>query len=489
MNIPEFKEFASASIDYIADYCENIRQLPVLPDVEPGYLSKALPKRAPEKGESWKTIMEDINKSIVPGLTQWHSPFFHAFFPTGQSYPAIVGELLMAGIGAVATKWESSPAVVELEVRVMDWLAKILGLPEEFLNCSEGPGGGLIQNAASDSTLVGILSGIYKKIQQLIDEGSPLLEWQIREKLVAYTSKESNSSVEKSGMIASVKMRLLSTDPEGSLRGPTLEDAIRNDKAAGLIPFCVVASLGTTGTCSMDNIKEIGQICSKEKLWLHIDAAYAGTAFACPEYRYILNGIENVDSFNFNPHKWMLVNGDCSAMWFRNCRYVEEAFKTKATLKVPKYQPEFEHMQIPDVRRFRALKLWFVIRIYGVDGIQKHVRRQVNLAKYLKELVDADPRFEVVISNLGVVCFRLLAEDSITQAILERITKRKNIYIMPYYFKSQLLFRFVVCSRFTLREDIDKSWNEISTQTSEVLKILGKKYCRNVERMCGSKGM
>lgn len=297
-------------------------------------------------------------------------------------------------------------------------------------------------------------------------------EWEIRGKLVAYTSKESNSSVEKSGLIASVKMRLLQTDSEGSLRGTTLSEAIKKDKEDGLIPFCVVASLGTTGTCAMDNIEELGRICQKENMWLHIDAAYAGTALACPEYRYLLNGIEYVDSFNFNPHKWMLVNGDCSAMWFRNCKYVEEAFKTKASLKVPQFEPELEHRQIPDVRRFRALKLWFVIRIYGVEGIQKHVRHQLALAKHLEDLVRADSRFEVVISSLGVICFRLLADESVTHVILDRIAERRKIYIMPYYYKSQLLFRFVVCSRFTQYEDINISWEEISSQTTEVLKSL-----------------
>ncbi|XP_066246339.1 3,4-dihydroxyphenylacetaldehyde synthase-like isoform X2 [Euwallacea similis] len=432
--------------------------------------------------------MEDINKTIVPGLTHWHSPYFHAFFPTGQSYPAIVGELFMAGIGAVATEWESSPAVVELEVRVMDWLAKILGLPEEFLNCSEGPGGGLIQSAASESTLVGILSAKHKKIQQLKTEGTPFPDWEAEEKLVAYTSNESNSSVEKSGLIASVKMRLLPTDSEGSLRGDVLHEAIKKDKEQGLIPFCVVASLGTTGTCAMDNLEEIGQICTDEKMWLHIDAAYAGTALACPEYRYLLKGIEYVDSFNFNPHKWMLVNGDCSAMWFRNCKFVEEAFKAKATLKVPVFEPELEHRQIPDVRRFRALKLWFVIRIYGVRGIQNHVRHHIGLATYLEGLVKADKRFKVVISTLGVVCFRLLREESVTHVILERIAKRKNIYIMPYYYKGQLLFRFVVCSRFTQQEDIDKSWSEILSQTNEVLKEFEDDNikCRKIDRAIGT---
>ncbi|CAG9772026.1 unnamed protein product [Ceutorhynchus assimilis] len=482
MNIDEFKKFAGASIDYIADYCENIRDVAVLPNVEPGYLSQQLPKRAPEQPEHWTKLMTDLDESIKPGLTHWHSPYFHAYFPTAQSYPAIIGELFMAGIGAVGTDWESSPAIVELEVRVMDWLAKILGLPEEFLNCSDGPGGGVIQNAASDSTLVGLLSASDKKIKQLKRLDPRTTKSEIRGKLVAYTSKESNSSVEKSGLIASVKMRLLPTDSEGSLRGRALNEAVSKDLAEGLIPFCVVASLGTTGTCAMDNVEELGEICLKQGMWLHVDAAYAGTALACPEYRYLLKGIEYVDSFNFNPHKWMLVNGDCSAMWFRNCKYVEEAFEKKSTLS-QSVVPEIERWQIPNVRRFRALKLWFVIRIYGVDGIQKHVRHHVSLAKHFEALVNADERFEVVISSLGVVCFKLLRDEALTQVILEKIAKRKNIFIMPYYYKSQLLFRFVVCSRFTQYEDIDKSWQEILSQTDEVLSKKGE-MCKEVDNIC-----
>ncbi|KAF7277168.1 hypothetical protein GWI33_009347, partial [Rhynchophorus ferrugineus] len=213
-------------------------------------------------------------------------------------------------------------------------------------------------NAASESTLVGLLSGRHKKIKEIKETQEKLQEWEIREKLVAYTSKESNSSVEKSGLIASVKMRLLPTDDEGSLRGDVLDEAIRIDKENGLIPCCVVASLGTTGTCAFDNIEELGQICKRENMWLHIDAAYAGTALSCPEYRYLLNGIEYVDSFNFNPHKWFLVNGDCSAMWFRNTKHVEEAFKYKEAMEASVFEPQLELWQIPDRRRFRALKLW-----------------------------------------------------------------------------------------------------------------------------------
>ncbi|XP_060516895.1 aromatic-L-amino-acid decarboxylase-like [Cylas formicarius] len=470
MNVQEFKEFANASIDYLADYFENIRDRPVLSNVEPGYLSQALPKNAPNEPENWHNILNDIDKIIVPGLTHWHSPYFHAFFPTANSYPGIIGELFIAGLGTLTTNWESNPACVELETRVMDWLAKILGLPEYFQNMAEGPGGGVIQNAASDSTLVGILAAKHRKLKQLQQAGTELKEWEIRGKLVAYTSRESNSSVEKSGLLASIKMRLIQTDPAGSLRGKVLLETIQKDKNDGFIPFAVVATLGTTGTCAFDNLEEIGEICREERLWLHVDAAYAGTALACPEYRYIIKGIEYVDTFNFNPHKWMLVNADCSAMWFKNCSEVEDAFKIKPTLGESHQLPELEHWQIPDCRRFRSLKLWFVIRSYGIEGIQKHVRHQVALAKHLEHLVKSDERFQIIISSLGVVCFKLLGGETLTKKVLERIKSRSKIYIMPYYYQDELLFRFVVCSRITELEDINTTWKEITSQTTEVMK-------------------
>ncbi|XP_023310643.1 aromatic-L-amino-acid decarboxylase-like [Anoplophora glabripennis] len=467
MNIEEFREFGKASVDYIADYFENIRKINVMSNVEPGYLKKELPEETPLSGESWQKVLEDVDKVIVPGLTHWHSPNFHGYFPTANSFPGIVGELFLSGLGCISKDWETNPACVELEVRMMDWLGKILGLPEEFLNETEGPGGGIIQNAASEATLVGLLCGKEKTVKDTV-LSSNLTEEYIRTKLVAYTSKESNSSVEKAGLLASVPMRLLPTDENGSLRGHTLFTAIKKDKESGLIPCCVVATLGTTGTCAFDNLEEVGEICHKEGVWLHIDAAYAGAAFACPEYRYLMKGVENVDSFNFNPHKWMLVNSDCSAMWFKDTKSVEKAFKVKSTLpKVPTFEPEIHHWQIPTTRRFRALKLWFVLRIYGVEGIQQHIRRQIGLAKFFEQLVTSDGRFEVCISSMGLVCFRLKGEDCLTRALLDGVSNRKKIFLMPYILREKLVVRFVICSRFTQKDDILFAWNEIISVVEE----------------------
>ncbi|CAG9854375.1 unnamed protein product [Phyllotreta striolata] len=484
MNVEEFREFGKASVDYIADYIENIRKKRVLPSVEPGYLKNEIPETAPPSGEQWRNVLSDVDRVILPGLTHWHSPHFHAYFPTANSFPGVVGELFLSGLGCVSTDWQSNPACVELEVRMMDWLAKMLGLPEHFLNESEGPGGGVIQNAASESTLVGVLSAKQKTVEMVLKEHPHLTDVDVKAKLVTYSSKESNSSVEKASLLASVPMRLLPTDAECRLRGNVLQEAIDKDKTKGLIPCCVVASLGTTGTCGFDDLEEIGRICRKENIWLHVDAAYAGAALVCPEYRYLLKGIEYVDSFNFNPHKWFLTNSDCSAMWFKNTKDAEAAFKVKATIpEEPLFEPQIENWQIPTTRRFRALKLWFVMRLYGVEGIQRHIRQQVSLAKYLEQLVRADEKFELLVSRLGVVGFRIKGRDYLTQMLLNKITERKNLYLMPYYFQNKLMVRFVVCSRLTEKEDIDFAWNEIKCITNEMqTNIINNRKLINVKK-------
>ncbi|CAH1960114.1 unnamed protein product [Acanthoscelides obtectus] len=479
MDVDEFREFGKAAVDYIADYFQTIRDRPVLPSVHPGYLGELLPKEPPQTGESWQEVLQDVDRIIMPGLTHWHSPKFHAYYPTAHSFPAVVGEMMSAGFGCVGLNWVASPAYTELEVVMMNWLGKLLGLPEEFLNCSDGPGGGVIQ-----VTLRFLLCLFW-----MTWEVDPTLkEADIKGKLVAYSSDQSNSSVEKSGLLGSMPMRLLPADKEGKhnqcrLRGSTLREAVEKDKADGLIPCCVVASLGTTGTCSIDELEELGIVCKENDIWLHVDAAYAGAALVCPEYRHLMKGVEYTDSFNFNPHKWFLTNSDCSAMWFRNTKDAEEAFKVKSTIQEePQYEYEIEHWQIPNCRRFRALKLWFVMRIYGVQGIQKHIRHQVGLAKYFEKLVRNDERYEVLISCLGVVCFRLKGEDQLTQKLLDRIAERKKLFIMPYYIQSKLVIRFVICSRLTEREDIDYAWNEIISLTPVTRKQLSNAPIQTVRR-------
>ncbi|KAK4880250.1 hypothetical protein RN001_008396 [Aquatica leii] len=463
MDSKDFRDFGKTMIDYVADYLDNIRDRNVLPLVSPGYLEKLVPSEAPIQGENWRNVFEDVEKLIMPGVTHWHSPNFHAYYPTSNSYPGIVGEILSAGIACVGFSWITSPACTELEVITMNWLGKALGLPEEFLNCSEGPGGGVIQGSASEATLVGLLAA-KEKYSKLLKETEPSLSvGDIKGKMIAYTSDQANSSVEKAGLLASVPMIHLPTT-DGRLRGATLREAIQKDRAAGLIPIYVVATLGSTGTCAFDDLEELAAICNQENIWIHVDAAYAGAAFLCPEYRHLMKGVELCDSFNFNPHKWLLVNFDCSAMWVKDARYLVEAFNVDRIYLKHEHEgqaPDYRHWQIPLGRRFRSLKLWFVLRIYGIEGLQKHIRDQIALAKHFEELVNDDSRFEVMTSSMGLVTFRLKGDNSLTKELIDKITADKKIYVIPCFVKDKFVIRFVICSRLTTVDDVNSSWKNI----------------------------
>ncbi|XP_015602409.1 aromatic-L-amino-acid decarboxylase isoform X1 [Cephus cinctus] len=485
MDARQFEEFGKAAIDFISNYTENLRERDVLPSVEPGYLSKLMPNEAPRQAESWQDVLKDVERLILPGMTHWNSPQFHAYYPAGNSYPGIVGEMLSAGFGCIGFSWMSSPACTELEIITMNWLGKMLGLPKEFLNCSDGPGGGVIQGSASEATLVGLLAAKEKTTRRIKSLHPDLDEGIIKAKLVAYTSDQANSSVERAGLLGSVPMRLLPTDDKCRLRGYTLLEAMKKDEEAGLIPCYVVANLGTTGTCAFDVLDELGPICNENNLWLHVDAAYAGSAFVCPEYRYLMSGINYVDSFNFNPHKWLLVNFDCSAMWVKNAGYLIDAFNVDRIYLAHDKQGQaldYRHWQIPLGRRFRALKLWFVLRLYGIEGLQNHIRRMVKLAHQFENFVNSDDRFEIVTEvSLGLVCFRMKGDNSLTRELLDRLMKRKRIYTIAANYKDQLIVRFVVCSRMCEEKDIEFAWNEISSQATEILIVSRNQTARMFE--------
>ncbi|KAF4524640.1 hypothetical protein B566_EDAN013749 [Ephemera danica] len=463
MNAEEFRQFGKAAVDYLADYLENIRDKKVLPDVEPGYLRHLLPTNAPEEPDDWRDVLADMDRAIMPGMTHWHSPHFHAYYPTGNSYPGIVGEMMCAGMGTIGFTWMSGPACTELEVITLDWLGQMLGLPEEFLSASPGHGGGVLQGSASEATLVALLTARERYVRN--HASSPSEEQQLRAKLVAYTSDQANSSVEKAGILAAVPMRLLQTDETCRLSAQTLRDAIQEDRAKGLIPCCLIATLGTTGTCAFDPLEELAPVCQESGLWFHVDAAYAGSAFICPEYRYLMAGVEQSDSFNFNPHKWMLVNFDCSAMWVRDSRELVAAMSVdRVYLRHPKegVMPDYRNWQIPLGRRFRALKLWFVLRLYGVKRIQEHIRTQCELAKQFEAMVRKDERFEIVApASMGLVCFRLKGPNELTQEMLTGLQTSGKIYVIGAVNAGCFLVRFAVCSRFTAYSDIEFAWKEL----------------------------
>ncbi|KAI4484978.1 hypothetical protein M0802_012897 [Mischocyttarus mexicanus] len=434
MDAENFKEFAKGMVDYITNYLENIRERRVLPTIEPGYMKPLVSSEAPRTAEKWEDIMNDIERVIMPGVTHWHSPKFHAYFPTAQSYPAIVADMLSGAIACVGFTWMASPACTELEVIMLDWLGQMLDLPKEFLACSGGKGGGIIQGTASEATLVALLGAKAKKIKEVKEQHPEWTDNEIIGKMVAYSSSQAHSSVERAGLLGGVKFRLLKVDSKNKLRGDTLAEAIREDKDKGLIPFYVVVTLGTTSSCAFDRLDELGPVANRESIWLHIDAAYAGSAFICPEFRYLMKGAEKADSFNFNPHKWML------------------------------------HWQIPLGRRFRALKLWFVLRIYGVENLQKHIRSHVAQAHEFESLVLSDSRFEIVAEViLGLVCFRLKASNDVNEALLKKINGAGNIHLVPSKINDVYFLRLAICSRMSQSSDILYSWKEIKQRADEIL--------------------
>lgn len=357
----------------------------------------------------------------------------------------------------------------------MDWLGKFLDLPKKFLNCSEGPGGGIIQGSASEAILVAVLTAREQAVRRLKVEFPDLSESDIRGKLIAYSSDQSNSAVEKAGLLAAVPMRLLPTDDDLSLRGETVQAAIEEDIARGKIPIACIATLGTTGTCAYDNLEEIGPICQANNIWLHIDAAYAGSALCCPEFRPLMKGIDWADSFNYNLHKWMFVNFDCCAMWLKDADKVVEAFTVDRIYLQHEYQgeskaPDYRHWQIPLGRRFRAFKVWVTLRTMGAEKIRENIRHHVKLAEMFENFVLNDARFEIVTKRaMGLVCFRLKGECILTKELLDRITERKQIYMIPAKCRNELMIRFVVCGLQPEAKDIAFAWNEITSQADLVL--------------------
>ena len=467
-------------IDLIADYHDNIRNMPVIPDVQPGYMRSLVPDEAPARPESLDRVFEDINKAIMPGLTHWHSPRFHAYYPTANSYPALLGDMLSGAIGCVGFTWMANPACTELEMITIDWLVKMLELPQCFLNSDPGKGGGVIQGSASEATLVAVLAAKARKLSDIKIAGTDKPD---SSKLVAYCSKQAHSSVERTAMLTNVTIRLLETDELFSLGGHTLQDAVKKDKENGLIPFFVCATLGTTTVCSFDNVVELSEVSKQENMWIHIDAAYAGSAFICPEYRYLMKGVENTDSFNFNAHKWLLVNIDCSVMFFKDATYFVDTFNVDPLYLKHEHQSvitDYRHWQIPVGRRFRSLKLWFVLKTYGVQGLQAHIRKQISLASEFKKLVEEDKRFEIFTDVImGLVCFRFEGSNDFNKELNRRINAAGKIHMTPSLVNGCFILRFLVSSRLTESSDIRFAWEEIVQHANELEMEFNKRDTTN----------
>ncbi|CAN9507169.1 unnamed protein product [Ophioblennius macclurei] len=485
MQAEEYNRRGKELVDYITRYLGSIRERRVIPDVKPGYMRELLPDSAPTEPEDWENIFNDIERVIMPGVVHWQSPRMHAYYPNLTSWPSMLGDMLADAINCVGFTWASSPACTELEINVMDWLCKALGLPSFFLHHHpDSRGGGILQTTVSESTLVALLAARKDKILQLRAELDQEVDDSIlNSRLVAYASDQAHSSVEKAGLISLVKIRFLPSDESFSLRGDTLKRAIKEDRERGLVPFLLCSTLGTTGVCAFDKLSELGPVCEEEGLWLHVDAAYAGSAYFCPELRWSLQGIEFSNSFVFNPSKWMMVHFDCTAFW------VKDKYKLQQTFGVdPVYlrhenshsTTDFMHWQIPLSRRFRSLKLWFVMRAFGLKNLQAHIRHGIEMAKLLESLINRDQNFEVPAErHLGLVVFCLKAGNASTQELLRRLTRSGSMYLIPAEISNKCILRFTVTSQFTTADDILKDWNVISKTAAALL--AGKEDLSNAE--------
>uniref|UniRef100_A0A8C5UV88 Histidine decarboxylase n=1 Tax=Microcebus murinus TaxID=30608 RepID=A0A8C5UV88_MICMU len=441
MQPEEYRRRGREMVDYICQYLSTVRERRVTPDVQPGYLRAWLPDSAPEEPDSWDSIFGDIERIIMPGVVHWQSPHMHAYYPALTSWPSLLGDMLADAINCLGFTWASSPACTELEMNVMDWLAKMLGLPEHFLHHHpSSQGGGVLQSTVSESTLIALLAARKSKILEMKRSEPDADESSLNARLIAYASDQAHSSVEKAGLISLVKMRFLPVDDDFSLRGEALQKAIEEDKRQGLVPVFVCATLGTTGVCAFDCLSELGPICALEGLWLHIDAAYAGTAFLCPEFRGFLKGIEYADSFTFNPSKWMMVHFDCTGFWVRDKYKLQQTFSVD-----PVY---LRHANSGAATDFMG----------------------TEMAKYFESLVRNDPFFEIPAKrHLGLVVFRLKGPNCLTESVLKEIAKAGQLFLIPATVQDKLIIRFTVTSQFTTRDDILRDWNLIRDAATLVL--------------------
>ncbi|MGO9108000.1 MAG: pyridoxal-dependent decarboxylase [Thermoguttaceae bacterium] len=461
MTPDEFRRHGREVIDWIADYMEQVEQLPVLSQVKPGEIRSRLPDRPPQQGEPFAAILGDLNETIMPGITHWQSPNFFAYFPSNNSGPSILGDLLASGLGVQGMLWATSPACTELETHVLDWLVVALGLPERFLSTTAG--GGVIQDTASSAALCAILAARQRAES---DAGKTL----VPSELVAYASTQTHSSIEKGLRVAglgSSALRRIDVDHQWGMRPDCLAEAIAADVAAGRRPCFVCATAGTTSSLGFDPLRRIGEICRRHGIWLHVDAALAGTAAICPEFRAMHEGLELADSYCFNPHKWMFTNFDCSCFFVADrgplihaLGIMPEYLKNQATQSGAVI--DYRDWQVPLGRRFRALKLWFVLRWFGIEGIQQRVRRHVALAEELAGWVQSDPRFELAAPVvLNLVCFRHRDGDEVTQKILDRVNSSGKLFISHTRLHDRLTLRFCVGQTNTERRHVEQAWKRI----------------------------
>jgi len=467
MSPDEFRRHGHQVIDWIADYHERLESFPVLSQASPGNVRASLPADPPERGEGFESVLADLDRVIMPGITHWQHPSFFAFFPANASGPAILGDLLASGLGVQGMLWATSPAATELETHMLDWLATLLGLDPRFR--SDSAGGGVIQHSASDAALVALVAALHR-----VSGGATEKAGTAAGRFTVYTSEQTHSSVEKACRVAGVgsaALRKLRVDPATQAADAGhLAELLAADVAAGYTPALVVASVGATGTGALDPVGALADLAHEHGAWLHVDAAWAGVAAVCDELRWINAGVEKADSYCTNPHKWLLTNFDCNAFWVADraaligaLSILPEYLRNEATESGEVF--DYRDWQVPLGRRFRALKLWTVLRWYGARGLRDHIRGHVALAQEFAGWVAADGRFELLAPHpLALVTFALRAGDAATRSALHAVNASGDAYLTHTLVNGRLAIRMAIGSVLTERRHVEAAWHAIQAQ-------------------------
>ena len=467
MTPEELRLWGGRFLDWVAGYHERIEDFPVLSQVRPGEVAAGLPDSPPAEPEGFDAVLGDLDRVIVPGLTHWQAPGFFAFFPTPATGPAILGDLLSSGLGVQGMLWASSPACTELETRVMDWLVDLCGLPRRFR--SDGPGGGVIQDSASSSALCALVAAREGALRGVA--GRTVAD------LVVYTSEHAHSSIYKSARIAGFggeRIRYVGSDPTHAMSPEALATAVAADRAAGLVPAAVVATVGTTSSLALDPVARLADIAGAEGMWIHVDGALAGAAAVCAEFRFVNRGLGAVDSYCFNPHKWLLTNLDCTAMWVADRQSLTDALSvTPEYLRNPESDKgtviDYRDWQVPLGRRFRSLKLWLVLRWYGAAGLQAHIRSGVAWAQQFAGWVRAHPDFSLAApAPLSLVCFRHSGGDEANRRILAAVNDEGRFYITHTVLDGQYTLRLSVGAVATRAHHVEAAWEAITAAAANL---------------------
>jgi aromatic-L-amino-acid/L-tryptophan decarboxylase len=458
MTPDELREWGYRVVDWVADYWSSVEDHPVVPPVEPGEVRSWLPPAPPEQPEPFADVLADLDRIVVPGTTHWQHPGFHAYFPANTSGPAVLADLVAGGLGTQGMLWQTGPACTEVETRMLDWMVDLLGLPDRFR--SSGEGGGTIADSASDATLCAVVAARERSLRA----GADLAD------LVVYGSTQSHSSLEKGARVAGLQpdaVRLVDVDGTFALRPDALAAAVAEDRAAGRVPSLVMATLGTTSSLAVDPLPAVAPIVADAGAWLHVDAAMAGTAAVCPELRAAQAGLEHADSYVVDPHKWLFTTFDCSCFWVADRRALTDALSiVPEYLRNPASESglviDYRDWQVALGRRFRALKLWFVLRWYGAEGLRHHVREHVRLAAGLAARVEADPRLVLAAPAwLNQVCLRHRDGDDATEALHRALNATGRVYLTHTRLDGRYVIRASIGAWTTEARHVDALWGLI----------------------------